>query len=166
MHINFVVLLLAALIPMIVGFIWYNPKTLGTAWMKAADVSEDKMKGANMAVIFGLSFLFAIMLAMAEQFIVIHQYHVYSIFQGDPTMQDPNSATSLMLADFMAKYGSNFRTFKHGAFHGVIAGLFIALPIIGTNALFERKGGKYIFINAGYWTITLALMGGVICAFA
>ena len=166
MHINFVVLLLAALIPMIVGFIWYNPKTLGTAWMKAADVSEDKMKGANMAVIFGLSFLFAIMLAMAEQFIVIHQYHVYSIFQGDPTMQDPNSATSLMIADFMAKYGNNFRTFKHGALHGTIAGIMIALPIIGTNALFERKGGKYIFINAGYWTITLALMGGVICAFA
>ena len=166
MHINFVVLLLAALIPMIVGFIWYNPKTLGTAWMKAADVSEDKMKGANMAVIFGLSFLFAIMLAMAEQFIVIHQYHVYSIFQGDPTMQDPNSATSLMLADFMAKYGSNFRTFKHGAFHGVIAGLFLALPIVGINALFERKSFKYTLIHTGYWTITLALMGGVICAFA
>jgi hypothetical protein len=124
------------------------------------------MKGANMAVIFGLSFLFAIMLAMAEQFMVIHQYHVYSIFQGDPTFQDPNSAVGMMLSDFMAKYGNNFRTFKHGAFHGTIAGIMIALPIIGTNALFERKGGKYIFINVGYWTITLALMGGVICAFA
>jgi hypothetical protein len=166
MNINFVVLLLAALIPMIVGFIWYNPKTLGNAWMKAADVSEEKMKGANMAVIFGLSFLFAIMLAMAEQFMVIHQYHVYSIFQGDPGFQDPNSEVGMMLSDFMAKYGNNFRTFKHGAFHGTLAGILIALPIIGTNALFERKGGKYIFINVGYWTITLALMGGVICAFA
>lgn len=166
MHINFLVLLIAAVVPMIVGFIWYNPKTLGTAWMKAAEVSEDKMKGANMALIFGLSFVFAYLLAMAEQFMVIHQYHVYSIFQGDPTMSDPNSATSLMINDFMAKYGNNFRTFKHGALHGTIAGLFVALPIIGTNALFERKSFKYIFINAGYWTITLALMGGVICAFA
>ncbi|MCK6649611.1 MAG: DUF1761 domain-containing protein [Bacteroidia bacterium] len=166
MHINFLVLLIAAVVPMIVGFIWYNPKTLGTAWMKAAEVSEDKMKGANMALIFGLSFVFAYLLAMAEQFMVIHQYHVYSIFQGDPTMSDPNSATSLMINDFMAKYGNNFRTFKHGALHGTIAGLFVALPIIGTNALFERKSFKYIFINARYWTITLALMGGVICAFA
>lgn len=166
MHINFLVLLIAAVVPMIVGFIWYNPKTLGTAWMKAAEVSEDKMKGANMALIFVLSFVFAYLLAMAEQFMVIHQYHVYSIFQGDPTMSDPNSATSLMINDFMAKYGNNFRTFKHGALHGTIAGLFVALPIIGTNALFERKSFKYIFINAGYWTITLALMGGVICAFA
>ncbi|MBL7890500.1 MAG: DUF1761 domain-containing protein [Bacteroidia bacterium] len=166
MQVNFLVLLIAAVVPMIVGFIWYNPKTLGTAWMKAAEVSEDKMKGANMAMIFGLSFVFAYLLAMAEQFMVIHQYHVYSIFQGDPTMSDPNSATSLMINDFMAKYGNNFRTFKHGALHGTIAGLFVALPIIGTNALFERKSFKYIFINAGYWTITLALMGGVICAFA
>lgn len=166
MQVNFLVLLIAAVVPMIVGFIWYNPKTLGTAWMKAAEVSEDKMKGANMALIFGLSFVFAYLLAMAEQFMVIHQYHVYSIFQGDPTMSDPNSATSLMINDFMVKYGNNFRTFKHGALHGTIAGLFVALPIIGTNALFERKSFKYIFINAGYWTITLALMGGVICAFA
>lgn len=166
MQVNFLVLLIAAVVPMIVGFIWYNPKTLGTAWMKAAEVSEDKMKGANMALIFGLSFVFAYLLAMAEQFMVIHQYHVYSIFQGDPTMSDPNSATSMMINDFMAKYGNNFRTFKHGALHGTIAGLFVALPIIGTNALFERKSFKYIFINVGYWTITLALMGGVICAFA
>ncbi len=166
MHINFLVLLIAAVIPMIVGFIWYNPKTLGTAWMQAAEISEDKMKGANMALIFGLSFVFAFLLAMAEQFMVIHQYHVYSIFQGDPTMSDPNSATSMMINDFMAKYGNNFRTFKHGALHGTITGLFVALPIIGTNALFERKSFKYIFINVGYWTITLALMGGVICAFA
>ena len=74
MQVNFLVLLIAAVVPMIVGFIWYNPKTLGTAWMKAAEVSEDKMKGANMALIFGLSFVFAYLLAMAEQFMVIHQY--------------------------------------------------------------------------------------------
>ena len=47
----------------------------------------------------------------------------------------------------MADYGDAFRTFKHGALHGTIAGIFIALPIIGTNALFERKSAKYIFIN-------------------
>ena len=59
-----------------------------------------------------------------------------------------------------------FRTFKHGALHGTMAGIFIALPILGTNALFERKGWKYILINTGYWTVTLAIMGGIICQFA
>lgn len=65
---------------------------------------------------------------------------------------------------FMDDYGNAFRTFKHGVIHGIIAGIFVALPIIGTNALFERKGAKYILINTGYWIVTLAIMGGIICA--
>ena len=67
---------------------------------------------------------------------------------------------------FMTKYGTNFRTFKHGAFQGALIGLFFAMPIVGTGALFERKGFKYIAVHAGYWIITLCLMGGVICQFA
>jgi hypothetical protein len=42
-------------------------------------------------------------------------------------------------------------------------GLLIVLPIMGTNALFERKSFKYVLINVGYWTISLALMGGILC---
>jgi len=64
---------------------------------------------------------------------------------------------------FMDDYGEAFRTFKHGALHGVLAGIFIALPLIGTNALFERKGAKYIFINSGYWIVTFGIMGAIIC---
>lgn len=166
MNVNFLVILIAAVIPMIVGFIWYNPKVLGTAWMNASGMTEEKAKGANMLVIFGFAFLFSFMMAMAEQFMVIHQYHVYSIFANDPGFRDPNSEIGMFISDFMTKYGNNFRTFKHGAFHGVLAGVMFALPVLGTNALFERKGFKYIAINAGYWIITLALMGGVICQFA
>ena len=59
-QINFVAVLVAALVPIIMGFIWYNPKTLGAAWMKAADMTEEKMKGANMAMVFGLAFVFSI----------------------------------------------------------------------------------------------------------
>ncbi|MFT4524505.1 MAG: hypothetical protein ACI9FU_000944 [Granulosicoccus sp.] len=54
---NFPVLLGVALIPMIVGFLWHNPKLFGNAWMQAADMTEEKMKGGNMPVIFGVSFI-------------------------------------------------------------------------------------------------------------
>jgi len=166
MHVNFIIVFIAALIPMVLGFIWYNPKVLGTVWMKAAEIKEDKMKGANMALIFGLSFFFSILLSMSLQFMVIHQWSIYSILANESGMKDSTSEISLMVKDFMTKYGSNFRTFKHGAFHGMVAGIMIALPIVGTNALFERKGFKYIAINSGYWIICLTLMGGVICAFS
>jgi len=38
MQVNWLVQLLAALIPLVIGFLWYNPKTFGTAWMKGADM--------------------------------------------------------------------------------------------------------------------------------
>jgi hydrogenase maturation factor len=37
---------------------------------------------------------------------------------------------------------------------------------VGINALFERRGGKYILVHVGYWIVTLALIGGVVCQFA
>ncbi len=163
MVMNFPILLLAALIPMVMGFIWYNPKVLGTVWMEAANMTEEKMKGGNMALIFGLSFVLAILLAMMLNFIVIHQSHLYSIFHGQPEQLE---ATLTWLNKNAPGWDGNFRTFKAGAFHGLIAGIMFVLPIMATNAMFERKGFKYIAVNTGYWIITITLMGGVICQFA
>lgn len=158
MEFNFLAILAAAISALVVGFVWYNPKVFGNAWMKAAGMSEEQVKGGNMAKIFGLSLLFAIMLALSLQSITIHQMGAFSMVGGDLETALPSYQA------FMDDYGDAFRTFKHGVFHGVFAGIFIALPILGTNALFERKGAKYIFINSGYWIITLAIMGGIICA--
>jgi hypothetical protein len=164
MHVNFLAVLVAALIPMIIGFIWYNPKVLGTAWMKAADVSMEKMKGANMGLVFGLTFVFSFFVAMTMNFVTIHQWGVFSSLATDPkALADPTSPIGAYFADFMAKYGNNFRTFKHGALHGTVSGFMFILPVIAVNAMFERKGFKYIAINAGFWIVCLALMGGVIC---
>ena len=38
-----------------------------------------------------------------------------------------------------------------------------SFPILAINAMFERKTVKYIAINTGYWVVTLALMGGILC---
>ncbi len=162
--INFIAVLVAALIPMAVGFIWYNPKVFGNAWMKAADMTQEKIEGANMLVIFGVSYILSLFAAAALNSIVIHQNHIYSILLAEPGFNDPNSEIGIFIADFMEKYGDNYRTFKHGALHGLIAGITLALPVLGINALFERKGFKYIAINAGYWIVTFVLMGGIICA--
>ena len=165
MHINFMIILVAALVPMVLGFVWYNPKVFGTAWKTAAGTTESKMKGGHSALVFGLSFFLSILLAFSLQFMVIHQWSIYSVLANEPGINDPASEVGLWIQDFMAKYGTNFRTFKHGALHGTLAGFMIALPILGTNAMFEGKGFKYIAVNCGYWIVCLALMGGIICAF-
>lgn len=160
---NFVAILIAALVPMAMGFIWYNPKVLGTAWIKSSGLDEEKLKGANMAVVFGLSFLFAFMLSFFEQMLVIHQMHVGSLLTVQPDFKEAGSESAALYNRVMELFGHSFRTFKHGVFHGVIAGLFFALPIIGINSLFERRGFKYTAIHVGYWVITLAIMGGILC---
>jgi hypothetical protein len=165
MKLNFLIIALTALVPSIIGFIWYHPKVAGTAWQKATGLTDDQIKNANMPLIMGVSLLLSFLLAVQVNFLVVHQAHIYSVVMDEPAFKDPNSALSLMLKDFMEQYGNNFRTFKHGAFHGTLASVFFMLPILATNALFERKSFKYIAINAGYWTITLAIMGGIICQF-
>ena len=61
------------------------------------------------------------------------------------------------------QFKDSFRTFKHGALHGCVGGFTIALPVLGINAMFERKGFKYVAINAGYLIVTIGLMGGILC---
>ncbi len=166
MEFNFLITALAALIPMILGFVWYNPKVLGNVWMKASGLTEEDLKGANMAMIFILSYVLSFFLASTVNVLVIHQYGFFSTLMNEPGLTEVGTDTYQYAQDFMEKYGTNFRTFKHGVLHGALAGLFFVLPVIGTNAMFERKGFKYIAVNVGYWTICLALMGGVICQFA
>jgi Protein of unknown function (DUF1761) len=163
--INWTAVVVAAFVNFIVGFLWYNPKTFGKAWMKEAGITEESMKGTSMVVLFGVSLLFAFMLASTVNSLVIHQMHLFSIcmHQLQGTDEAAKAMANADIAGFMGKYGNEFRTFKHGVFHGLLYGIFMVLPIIGTNGLFERKSWKYIFINVGYWTVSLMLMGGIIC---
>ncbi len=165
MQFNFIAVLVAALVPMLIGFIWYNPKLLGNAWSVEAGMTEEKMKSANMGLLFGLSFVFALMLSMSMNMLVIHQMHVYSLFQHyEKDVADPNTTIGALVKGIMDNYGNEFRTFKHGALHGFLSSLFVILPVLATNAMFERKSWKYIWINYGYWAITFLLMGGIVSA--
>ncbi|MBB1489822.1 DUF1761 domain-containing protein, partial [Oceanospirillum sp. D5] len=83
MEINFLAILVAAISALVVGFVWYNPKVFGTVWMKAADMTEEKMKGANMGKIFGMALVFALLLAMSMLTLTIHQFGAAGMVGGD-----------------------------------------------------------------------------------
>jgi hypothetical protein len=159
MEFNFLAILVAALSSFVVGFIWYNPKVFGTIWMKEIGMTEEQAQKGNMLKIFGLTFVYAFMLAFMMPSIVIHQMGALSMI-GGPMFVDSAKPS---YAAFMADYGDAFRTFKHGALHGFISGLFLALPIISINGLFEQKSWKYMAIQAGYWIVILTVMGSIIC---
>ncbi len=156
---NWYILFISAAIPLVTGFIWYNKNVFGNAWTKASGINPDDGTKMNMVKLFGLTYLLGLFFSGAMLSMVIHQMHVGSIFADVPDANQPGSDFML----FMEKYGDKFKTFKHGAFHGFIGSITVALPIIGIIAMFERRSGKYIFIHWGYWAITMMLMGGLIC---
>jgi len=166
MILNLAIIAAAALIPIVVGFLWYHPKVFGTMWMEASDLTEEKVKEGNMIIILGVSYLLAFFMGTVINVLVIHQASIASILINEPGFGEAGSKVQTMMDSFMASYGNNFRTFKHGAFHGTMVGIMFVLPLIATGALFEKKSKKYVFVNAGYWTVSIALMGGVICQFS
>ena len=162
MEMNFNVLFLAALVPMIIGFFWYGP-LFGNAWMKEMGFTKESLAGTNMVKTLIISYVFSFFIASFLIFVVIHQSGVYSTLAGEPGFNEKAGEGFAFFQDFINTFGDRFRTFGHGALHGVITSIFFVLPILSIVALFEKKTVKYVAINAGYWMVTLAIMGGIVC---
>ena len=135
---NWLAIIIAALIPMIVGFIYYHPKVFGKVWMNSLGITEADLKIGNMGLIYGVSLVMSFILS----------FYLLGNVDG-PGQEGPQG---------------QFDTFKHGAAHGMLLTIFLVMPVMVTNGLFERKSFKNLGINLLYWLITLSLMGGVIDA--
>lgn len=157
MNINWIAILLAAFSTTVVGFIWYNPKVFGNIWMKEIGLKEEGMRSYAMFKMMAFTILYAFLIAFVLQMIVIHQFGALGMVGGNPSKALPSYNA------FMADYGTAYRTFKHGALHGFMAGLFMILPVVGTNALYERRSFKYVMITGGFWIVCFMIMGGIIC---
>jgi Protein of unknown function (DUF1761) len=169
MKINWLLVLATSLIPVLVGMLWYSKMLFNNAWMQAAGMSMDDNKKINMGKAIGLAILLGVFMSVCMVIWTIHQFSFFSVFGSmtdQAALKDPTSSLSMYTNDFLTKYGQNFRTFKHGALHGTIGGIFLGFPFIGMNAIWEGKSFKYVLIHVGYWIVTLALMGGIICQWA
>lgn len=168
MQVNWLVQLLAALVPMVVGFIWYNPKVFGNAWMQAAGMTDEKVKGGNMPVIFGVSFVMAFILSFAYKAFGDHAVGFMAFFRSVPEQGmgiDASTPFGLELKGHIDAYVTRFSSWTHGLAHSLFISILVVLPITVTNALFERKSFKYMMVNWGYWAVTIALMFMVVAQF-
>lgn len=132
-EINWLSMVLATITPMVMGLVWYSKPLFGKAWMASIGMTEEKQKSANMPMIMGISLVMSFLIAF-------------------------------FLLNFNNGAGQEgvYDTFKHGAAHGAIISAFLIIPVFITNGLFEQKSWSNILINAGYWIVTLALMGGIV----
>jgi hypothetical protein len=61
--INYWAVLVAAVASFVIGGLWYSPVLFYRPWMRAAALSEEQLRGGNMAVIFGLALLLQLLAA-------------------------------------------------------------------------------------------------------
>ena len=141
-HMNFIAIVIATLIPMIMGFIYYNPSVFGKYWMNANGFkAEDMGKGPKpmlYLLALGVSFLFAMFL---------WGWVTGAGGQEQGQVVDP-------------KDGHSFVTFKHGVVHGIIfrlnlvithrggAGQRLAQQVITHNHNGQASGAD-VFLRTG-----------------
>jgi hypothetical protein len=59
---NWLAIVAATVVTFVVGFVWYNPKVFGTAWMRESGMTEEKAKSGNMGKVFGSAFFMSFIL--------------------------------------------------------------------------------------------------------
>lgn len=131
---NFLAIIVATLSTFLVGWLWYGP-LFGNAWMDAVGMTEEQLQKGNMAKIFGLAFIFELIMA----------FNLAMFLTGTPEAAKQMTAGT-------------------GAFYGFLTGfgwIFFALAV---NSLYEQRSWKYIIINGGYWSVTFTIMGLIIGA--
>ncbi len=147
------------LIPIIVGWLWYNPKSIG----RFLELNNP-YDSLNLKYIIVLLF-FAFLYSVALHFQVIHQLHFQSLFDNEIGFKNQEGVAYNNYNFIMDAYGNKFRTFGHGAFHGFLNSIFIVLPILFISFIGEKKTWKFYLVHWGFWSVCNIVMGGIICQY-
>lgn len=162
---NWLILPIAALLPLILGSIYYHPKVLGSKLAQITGEPIDQIPKKRSIGKTALIYLFSLILAYSLTFVSVHQSAIFQLFFMDPELANANSEYATFINDFMTKYGDRHRTFSHGFIHGVEASLFWGLTYLGMTTLMQGKSLKSTWIHLGFWVLCCGLMAGVICQF-
>jgi len=132
--VNFLAVLFAAVVNMILGMFWYSPALFGRQWMSLvglteADRESAKEKGMGKSYLAG--FIGALLIAF-------------------------------VLAIFIGYAGAN--TIAAGIKTGILAWLGFVVPVLLGTILWEGKPVKLYFINIGFYLFSLSIMGAILGA--
>lgn len=132
--INWLGVVICVIVNLIVGTLWYNPRTFYPAWRKGQGKPETMEAGANMPLIWTLTILASLVIAIAMAFMV-------KAIAG----QMPG--------------GVNL---GNGALVGLMLWLGFIAPAYLTNNLFANRGFSVWAIEVGNYLVTFVLFGAIL----
>jgi hypothetical protein len=135
-QVNYVAVLVAAIVSMVIGFVWYSPILFAKPWMKEMGYKSSGMKDMQkkMGPMYGLSFLASLLMAYVLT-------HVIASLAND------------------AVYKLGLSLGLKAAFWSWLG--FI-MPVQLTDVIFGGKSWKLFLMNTGYQLVSVLGMGVVL----
>ena len=69
-NINFLAVLVSAIVSFALGALWYSPVLFGKTWQRELGFSDEDLKGANMGKIFGSSFVLMLIMGLGMAMLI------------------------------------------------------------------------------------------------
>lgn len=140
--VNYLAVLVAAIAAFVLGGLWYGP-VFGKQWMALMGMTKEKMeaeKSKGVAKSYILMFIGSLVMAYILSYVV------------------------MAMAPYLAAMGTI------GALAGLEIGIcmwlgFVA-PVTMGSVLWEGRPWKLWFLNAGYYVVSLAVMGAILAVWA
>ncbi len=131
-EVNYLAVLIAAVVSMAIGFLWYGPVLFGKPWMKLRGYTDESLKKAQaeMGKLYGLSFV----LALVTAYILSHMMTLSQEFYNYPVIQTGLTTAFFVWLGFM-------------------------MPVQATATIFGDKKWKLFAIDTGYQLASLLVMG-------
>ncbi len=131
--INVTALIIAVVVNMIIGFVWYAPQVFGNAWMKMNGISKKDMKSGRLVPILAMLVLAIVQAVVLKHFIVYAQH-----------------------------YNTGYSTTEAGFLTGLWAWVGFVAPVMGASYMFAGRRKKLLAIDTGYYLVALPLMGMIL----
>ncbi len=131
-EVNWLAVLLATASSMVVGSIWYTPKTFGNTWMKLAKVDQKAAEKRGVRPI-----LVTLVVSLATAYVLAHVAFLSNKYFGNSFLMDSLSTAFWVWLGFTAA-----RFITHDAFEG--------------------RPAKLTTINIAHELVTLLVMGAII----
>ena len=130
---NLIPVVLAGVINMILGALWYSPFVLGKLWMRSMRKTDEEMKQDFSGVSMGLVYIVNTIASLVFAYVLAH----------------------------IIKFAS-ITTFSDGAKVGFWVWLGFVVTTVIPGYMYESRPKMLYFIFIAYQLISIVLMGGVI----
>lgn len=140
-ELNYIAIIVAALVPNVLGAIYYGA-LLEKQWLNSLNLSSEDLKGRNEPLIYGGALLLSFIVSF------------FLKFTNELLHKEVGSNGELV-------FGS-FHTFGHGALHGAGLAIGLVIPIIICLGLFQKTKASNVIINCVFWLLCFTIMGGIL----